>query len=135
MTAPAHRLLIVDDEEIVRRLLARYFTKAGFLVDTAANVAEALSRLTADHRLALCDIRMPDLDGIDLLRAIHARCPDTGVFLMTGYPTLENIIDAGQHGAAGCFVKPISPAEIVARMQEYLEGAARPTSPEARCPA
>lgn len=128
MTAPAHRLLIVDDEEVVCRLLARYFTKAGFVVDTAANAAEALSRLTADHRLALCDIRMPDLGGIDLLRAIHARYPGTGVFLMTGYPTLENVIDARQHGAAGCFVKPINPSEIVARLWEYLERAAPPTS-------
>jgi two-component system, response regulator, stage 0 sporulation protein F len=120
MDATAQRLLVLDDDDAMRKMFAQYFTMRGFCVDMAASVPEALQRLSADCRVVLCDVRMPGLNGIDFLREVHERRPDVGVFLITGFPDLDTLIEARQLGAAGYFRKPIDLRHVASRLQLYL---------------
>ncbi len=114
------RLLIVDDEEEIRATLAEYFTSVGYTVDTAATGPEALGKLSTGVQAVLCDIRMPDGSGIEFLQQARRVNPSAGVFLITGYPTLETVIDAKQYGAVGYFRKPLNLMDVEARLRVYL---------------
>jgi DNA-binding NtrC family response regulator len=127
-------LLIVDDDAAVRTMLARYLAAVGFTVETAADVPGALAKMTPACGCILSDVRLPGLSGIDILREIHTRAPDLPVFLMTGYPTIETIIEAKQHGAAGYFRKPVDLAEVASRLRAHL-GEGKHAEPKERVPA
>jgi len=114
------RLLILDDEEEIRSTLAQYFGSLGYAVDTAANVPEALEKLPQGYQVVLSDIRMPEISGIDFLQQAHRVNPALGIFLITGYPTLETVIDAKQHGAVAYFRKPLNLMEVDSRLRAYL---------------
>ena len=113
-------LLILDDEEEIRTTLAEYFTSVGYAVDTAATASEALSKLSAGFRAVLSDIRMPEVSGIEFLQQARRVNPGVGVFLITGYPTLETVIDAKQHGAVAYFRKPLNLMEVDSRLRAFL---------------
>ena len=121
-------LLIVEDNAPLRATLAAYLAKVGFQVETAGNVAEAVQKLAVAYPLVLSDIRMPGASGIDFLRELHRLRPEVGIFLMTGYPTVETIIEAKQCGAVAYFRKPISLPVVAARLREYLNEMASPAS-------
>jgi len=114
------RLLVLDDETWVRTTLAAYFEAMGYSVETAASVPEALQKLTRQFDVVLSDVRMPGADGIDFLQAARQSNPRLGVFLMTGYPTLETVMDAKQHGAAAYFRKPLQLSEVASRLRDFL---------------
>jgi DNA-binding response OmpR family regulator len=113
-------LLILDDEEEIRTTLAEYFTSVGYTVDTAATASEALSKLPAGFQAVLSDIRMPDVSGIEFLQQARRVNPGIGVFLITGYPTLETVIDAKQYGAVAYFRKPLNLMDVESRLRAYL---------------
>jgi CheY-like chemotaxis protein/anti-anti-sigma regulatory factor len=119
------RLLIIDDEEEIRTTLAEYFQSVGYAVDTAPDTATALERLGDQPQVILSDIRMPGESGIQFLQQARKRNPDVGVFLITGYPTLETVIDAKQYGAAAYFRKPLNLMEVDSRIRAYLGEDAR----------
>jgi CheY-like chemotaxis protein len=114
------RLLILDDEDEIRSTLAQYFGSLGYAVDTAANVPEALEKLPQGYQVVLSDIRMPEVSGIEFLQQAHRVNPALGIFLITGYPTLETVIDAKQHGAVAYFRKPLNLMEVDSRLRAYL---------------
>lgn len=114
------RLLVLDDETGIRTTLATYFTAVGYSVETAASVPEALQKLTREFDVVLSDVRMPGADGIDFLQTARLANPQLGVFLMTGYPTMDTVIDAKQHGAAAYFRKPLRLSEVASRLQGFL---------------
>src|SRR5882762_8797198 len=100
-------LLVVDDEEPVLRVIERLAGKAGFDVVTCASGAEAmraLMRKPAD--LAMLDLRMPDVNGLDLLRQIRAAVPGCEVILMTGYAAVDSAVEAIKLGAREYITKP-----------------------------
>jgi CheY-like chemotaxis protein len=113
-------LLILDDEEEIRTTLAAYFTSVGYTVDTAATAPEALSKLSAGFQAVISDIRMPDTSGIEFVQQARRANPGVGVFLITGYPTLETVIDAKQHGAVAYFRKPLNLMEVESRLRAFL---------------
>jgi CheY-like chemotaxis protein len=113
-------LLILDDEEEIRTTLAEYFRSVGYTVDTAATAPEALGKLSAGFQAVLSDIRMPDVSGIEFLQQARRVNPNIGVFLITGYPTLETVIDAKQYGAVAYFRKPLNLMEVESRLRAHL---------------
>jgi len=123
--AARRRLLIVDDEEEIRATLAQYFGSTGYAVEGAASASEALEKLSQEFDVVLTDIKMPGASGIDFLQEARRKNQKVGIFLMTGYPTLETVIDAKQHGAVAYFRKPLKLSEVDARLRAFLGDDAR----------
>jgi two-component system response regulator HydG len=114
MKTPA-KILIVDDEEVIRLSYMRILAAANCKVRavwTWAQVAQAMQDEGFD--VVLLDLRMPDMDGLDVLRTIKQRWPDSEVVVITGYPTLETAKEAVALGAWDYLAKPVGPAEVVA---------------------
>ncbi len=102
-----NRLLIVDDERELRNSLLRRYTLKGFEAETAENGNKALEKLEAKpYKVVISDIKMPGMDGVELLRKIRKEYPMTRVIMITGYVTLENGLAAMRHGADTCIFKP-----------------------------
>jgi DNA-binding response OmpR family regulator len=114
------RLLVVDDEPDVCTTLASYFGAIGYVVETAASIPEALDKLPEPYDVLLSDIRFPDGNGIDLLAEARRMHPNIPVFLMTGFPTLETVLEAKRQGAIAYFPKPLELATMEARLRSML---------------
>jgi two-component system, NtrC family, response regulator AtoC len=100
-------LLVVDDEPGILRLIDRFARKIGFDVNAATTGQEALQKLqTEKAAVALVDLRMPDVDGLEVLRRIRAADPDCQVILMTGHASIDTAIEAIKHGAMDYLSKP-----------------------------
>jgi DNA-binding NtrC family response regulator len=103
------KILVVDDEVQVREMLRKNLTQmGGFPVDVASNGVEALEKIEKDvFDLVLTDLRMPEMDGIELLKTIKANRPDILVIIMTAYGSIETAVDAIKRGADDYITKPI----------------------------
>ncbi|MEM9176120.1 MAG: sigma-54 dependent transcriptional regulator [Myxococcota bacterium] len=100
-------VLVVDDEELYRRALERILLRVGHQVATAPDAAEALGVVASERiDLVLCDIQMPGINGLELVRQIHDVAPDVPCIVMTGYNTPENSLEALQAGAFWYLEKP-----------------------------
>jgi DNA-binding NtrC family response regulator len=116
------RILIIDDEETVRKSLAAVLEDKGYLVDTAENGKEAIQKSKAKiYNLALVDLRLPDMDGIELLTAMRNTTPKMVKIIITGYPSLENAIEAVNRGADSYMVKPYSMEKLLDTIKEHLQ--------------
>jgi len=103
-------VLVVDDERTLRFTLSESLSEEGYRVDTAADGAEALDKIErGDFQLVLLDQKLPDVNGIDLLRKIKAKRPDVQVIVMTAYGKFENAVEAAR---AGCFTYIGKPFEL-----------------------
>jgi len=117
----AGRILIVDDEEIVHLTLKRLLEPEGYSIDSSFGGQEALQRLETGYDLLVLDIRMPDMDGIEVLREIRKREIDIEVLILTGYATMESATQALNYGARGYLMKPIENiAEFRNRVREAV---------------
>ena len=114
-------LLIVDDEDLVRWSLRERFLRDGYRVLESGSVADALQQLTPAVDLVLLDQRLPDGDGLTLLRQIKELSPDTLVILMTAFSTVENAVAAMKHGAYHYLNKPFNLDEVSATVEKALE--------------
>jgi len=116
-------ILIVDDEAIVRLSLRDWFVDEGCEVDVAENGAEALRAAAArPHDIALIDIKMPGMDGLELQARLAEKTPDLTVIMMTAYASVETAVSALKAGAYDYIVKPFDPDELthlVARAGEH----------------
>jgi two-component system response regulator PilR (NtrC family) len=122
--SPKNRLLIVDDEVSLLDFLSLLFQGEGYEVETASSVDEArraIERSTFD--LVLCDILMPDGNGLDLLRDIKAVEGSPPVIMMTAYTSTKSAIDAMKLGAADYVSKPFDVEELKIVAEKALEGA------------
>lgn len=116
------RILIVDDEPLVRSTLAEMLAREGHVVSEAESGAHALALLGGEpHALILCDIRMPEMDGMELLAEVRRSHPGADVLLMTGFASIDGAIDALSLGAADYLTKPLKPKEVVARVRAVLQ--------------
>lgn len=115
-------LLVVDDEEEWTSFLRLRLLKEGHSVVTASSGAEALRHLERDEfDLVISDIRMPGLSGLDVLRQVKDRAPDTEVILATGYAALDTAVECLRSGAADLLQKPIRLGELSISIQRVLE--------------
>ena len=106
-------IMIVDDEAIVRESLFHWFKKYGHVVDTASSGFEALEKLEAyPFQLLFVDIKMPGMDGIELLEKVKEEYPDTLVIIITAYGSIESAVKAMRIGATDYLLKPFKPDQI-----------------------
>jgi DNA-binding NtrC family response regulator len=116
------RVMVVDDEKIVRQSLFFWFEKAGYTVDTAASGFEALEKLeTHPFDVMFVDIKMPGMDGITLLEKIKTEYPDTAVIIITAYGSIESAINAMKAGACDYLLKPFKPRYLSLVMQKIVQ--------------
>ncbi len=115
------RILIIDDEESIRKSVAAVLEAKGYLVDTAESGQEAIEKSkTRAYNLALIDIRLPDMEGTDLLTAFK-NTPDMVKIIVTGYPSLQNAIEALNRGADGYVVKPFAVEVLLELVNKHLK--------------
>ena len=116
------RCLIVDDEPRLRRVLVRLLESEGFSCAEAGSGVEALEELERTPApLVISDLRMPELDGVTLLREIVARWPDTAVIMVTGVADVESAVACLQMGALDYVAKPFHLDEVRARVSQALD--------------
>ncbi|HAD04302.1 MAG TPA: DNA-binding response regulator, partial [Desulfuromonas sp.] len=116
------RILIVDDEEGMRRLLVRVLGREGYETVAVASGAEALRLVQSEiFELILTDIKMPGMDGLELLAEIKAFDPALPVLAMTAYGTVENAVQALRAGAYDYLTKPFETDEIKLTVAKALE--------------
>ncbi len=117
-----NRILVVDDEQSMRELLSIMLRKEGYDVVAAANGESAVKAVQTDiYDLVITDIRMPKVDGIELLRTVKEVSPETVVIVITAFATTETAIDAMKLGAYDYITKPFKNEEIKLVIQKALE--------------
>lgn len=105
-------ILIVDDEDEIRKMMSRHFRLIGYTIESAENGVKALEILKSKHvDVVISDIKMPEMDGVELLRNIRTNYPMIRPIMLTGYVTLTNILDCWRYGADRCFFKPLEDME------------------------
>ena len=115
-------LLIVDDEQSYRQLLTLVFEAGGHTIRTAMNGREALTLLQQEPAdLIISDVKMPDMDGIELLRAVREFLPDTGMVMMTAFASVETAREAFKLGADDFIQKPFDVEELKLIVQKALD--------------
>ena len=115
------KLLVVDDEPGVRTSLEGILEQEGHLVTTAASGEEALAAMDRDvFDLILVDLKMPGMDGLEVMAAAKGIMPDTVVIILTAYGTVDSAIDALRQGAHDYLLKPCSVQEIVGSVEMGL---------------
>ena len=119
---PKVNILVVDDEEIVRDSLAGWLEEDGYHVETAENGPKAIERLPdKSWNLAMVDLKMPGMDGIELMDEIRKRYPDTIVIIMTAYATVDTAVKAMKQGAYDYIVKPFNPEDLSLTIRKIIE--------------
>jgi DNA-binding NtrC family response regulator len=115
-------ILVVDDETSVRESVTRVLEREGHSVSQAASAEEALGVLQKETiHLMLSDLKMPGMSGLDLLREVKQRAPETEVVLITGHGTIEIAVEAIKEGASDFLAKPFKRAEIIRVLSKALE--------------
>lgn len=119
------RILVVDDDESLRWVTQAQLQQSGYQVDTAANGKEALAKIQeTPPDLAITDLMMPGMSGVELLKSIRAGYPEIIVILVTAFGTVENAVEAMRAGAYDYITKPVNMEElrlIVGRGLEHLD--------------
>ena len=120
--SPKAQILVVDDESTTRSAVARALRLTGYKAHAAGSGREALSELaTHEYDLMLLDLRMPGMDGMEVLAQARQSYPDLLVIVLTAYATLAGAVEALRAGAADHLLKPCSLEEIEAAISGALE--------------
>jgi DNA-binding NtrC family response regulator len=115
-------VLVVDDEKNIRLTFSETMTQMGFDTRTASNGEEALTKMQgAEFDLVLLDLRMPGMDGIEVLRRIRERYPKVRVIMITAHGTVESAVEAMKLGAVDFIQKPCTPDEIRELVGKVME--------------
>jgi len=116
------RILVVDDDESIRKVLATILEEKGYIVDTVENGKEAIEKSHANfYNLALIDIRLPDMEGTKLLTSMKETTPKMVKIIITGYPSLENAMEAVNKGADAYILKPFNMDGVLNKIREHLK--------------
>jgi DNA-binding NtrC family response regulator len=116
------QLLVVDDEPAIRQVVTSVLRKAGYNVDQASDGEAAMERLSrGDVDIAVCDIKLPGLSGIELLRQARTVNVDTAFIMMTAFASVDTAIEAIKAGAADYMIKPLNNDELLHRLTKVAD--------------
>ena len=116
------QILVIDDEPAIRQILAATLTRAGHAVETAGSGREGLMRLAkGDVEVALCDINMPDLTGIEVVREATKAGYDTTFIMMTAFSSVDTAVEAMKAGATDYMIKPLRSEELLQRLAQIAD--------------
>ena len=122
MVPDNRRVIIIDDDKSILRTFTRILQKKGFDTDTAETGKEAIGKWEKEkYDVALIDIRLPDMDGTDLLFKLKQINNNPVRIMITGFPSLETGVKALDEGADAYLVKPVKPDELIAIIEEKLK--------------
>jgi DNA-binding NtrC family response regulator len=114
-------ILVIDDEEIVRKSCMRTLVPEGFKVDVARDGLEGLRMLNAkNYDLILIDLKMPNMDGMEVLENMQTMSPGSKVIIITGYSAVETAVKAIKMGAFNYLEKPFTPDSLLEAVKEAL---------------
>ena len=127
--AAMRRVLVVDDEPVVNESCRRVLADEGFDVESTESGRDGLDRARTQHfDLVITDLRMPDLDGMELVRSIRRERPGTAVVVITGYGTVASAVQAIRLGVSDYLEKPFTPDQLTQAVSQAL------TTPEGHEP-
>jgi len=116
------RILVIDDEPMMSDSLRQHLSDEGYTVDTAATGATAIDLFDGGaHHLAICDLQLPDMDGLTLLRHMKDAKPNTEVIVVTGYGSVQSAVEAIKAGAFYFVEKPFDFEELSPLVEKALE--------------
>ena len=122
MSGNGSSILIVDDDESIRKTLAAILEQEGYDVDVAEDGAVAIKKSNEKvFEIALVDMRLPDMMGVELLSKLKERTPKTAKVMVTGYPSMQNAIAAVNEGADGYIVKPVDAGVLLETIRKHLK--------------
>ncbi len=117
-----NKILVIDDEENMCHMLENILKNAGYIVHTSIDSKEGLKKMDDfKYDIILCDLKMPGMDGIAVLRKIRDKIQDTAVIMMSAYGTIDTAIEAVKLGASDFISKPFKPDEILIILEKNLE--------------
>lgn len=120
MKAP--KIMVIDDENIVGKMLKVSFERDGFQVETFNQPQDALNRLAEEKfDVVITDLKMKDIDGMEILKQIKKDSPETKVVIITAYASLDASIEAFKEKADDFFPKPIKIADLKDRVKKLLD--------------
>jgi DNA-binding NtrC family response regulator len=115
-------VLVVDDEPSIRKVLKAILEEKGHNVETAENGKEAIRKSKSRfYNLSLIDIRLPDMEGVKLLTKMKETTPKMAKIMITGYPSLQNAVEALNKGADAYIIKPLNIDKTLATIEEHLK--------------
>jgi len=116
------KILVIDDEENIRKTISLTLQHAGYTVDTAENGKQAVEKSQKNfYNLALIDIRLPDMEGTQLLTALRETTPRMRKIILTGFPALQNAVTAINKGVDAYLVKPVNTDELLKVIKDQLD--------------
>ena len=116
------KILVVDDDENIRNTVKTVLEDEGYLVDVAASGREAIQKTQKTaYNIAFLDIRLPDMEGVELLRQIKDGVPRTRKIMMTGYPSMQNAIASLNKNADAYLIKPVDVESLLETVKHQLQ--------------
>lgn len=116
------RILVIDDEDIIIKSCVRSLTPEGYIVDTALSGREGLEIFKKNqYDLVIVDLKMPEMNGIEVMKQIQKIHPEQRIIIMTGYDTIEHVVESISSGATHYLEKPFTPITLLERVKEVIE--------------
>jgi two-component system response regulator PilR (NtrC family) len=116
------RILVVDDDENIRKVLVTILEDEGYSVESVDTAGKAIEKTERNfYNLALIDVRLPDMEGIELLTRMKDTTPKMRKIIITGYPTLQNAVEAVNKGADAYVMKPFDVEKVLEKIKEQLK--------------
>lgn len=116
------RILVIDDDENIRKVLVTILEDEGYSVESVDTGRKAIEKTKRNfYNLALIDVRLPDMEGIELLTRMKDTTPKMRKIIITGYPTLQNAVEAVNKGADAYVLKPFDVENVLEKIREQLK--------------
>ena len=116
------RILVIDDDESITNTMKAILEDEGYIVDLAATGREAIKRTEETaYNVTLIDIRLPDMEGVELLKLMKDAVPRTRKIMMTGYPSMQNAVAALNKNADVYLIKPVDIEKLLSTVKEQLQ--------------
>jgi DNA-binding NtrC family response regulator len=117
-----NKILVVDDDDTIRATMKAILEDEGYEVDLAASGKEGIQKAKeTSYNIALLDIRLPDMEGVELLKLMKPAEPRTRKIMVTGYPSTQNAIEALNKNADAYLIKPVDIEKLLSTIKEQLK--------------